>query len=264
MFKTIKSTFSGKITIYKILTIFILTGVAYLNIYSKSNELQNGFEIGRDSTYIYMTVTPITWNFGNVPTGQTSTRTFIIKNLSNSIGPLIINPVPLAAPYSLSPSGTITIPVNGSVTITVAFSPVTTGSFNQTLILPNNSQNYQSAAIALSGGASNNGIIMNVNYTTLSFGNLRVGQSSTRTFVITNSPLSSGVLTISCAGSYPSQFSVNTSGSMPINPGHSRTFIVTFRPSSNTSYGGSILINNNSTNYSNGVKINLNGRGSIF
>ena len=80
----------------------------------------------------------------------------------------------------------------------------------------------------------------------LAFGNLTVGSSAQRTLTIYNN--GNSTLTVSSI-SYPSGFSGSWSGS--ISAGSSRNVTVTFAPTSEISYGGTITVNSNRTSGTN-------------
>lgn len=92
----------------------------------------------------------------------------------------------------------------------------------------------------------------------LSFGNVQVGNTSQRSFTISNA----GNVTLNVSSIiFPSGFTGNWSGGT-IAVGNIRNVLVTFSPTSATTYGGTITVNSNATSGTNTTSCSGTGTGS--
>lgn len=187
--------------------------------------------------------------FGNINVGSNSSQNFTITNNGNS--PLVINNVTSNNPvFSCNYSGTIN---SGS-------SQQVTANFN-----PTNSQNYTGLLTVNSNSTSGNNIInlsgtgitvasnpvINISPSSLNFGSVNVGSSSSQNITIQNTgnaPLT--INNISCANAY---YFCGYSGT--INAGSSIQTSVSFNPSSTGTLNSQLTVSSNATSGNNTISL---------
>ena len=101
---------------------------------------------------------------------------------------------------------------------------------------------------------------MSVSPTSLSFGDVTVGQSKTKSITIANSSSSNERLYFT-PGPPNSPFEVVGGQSTWVDPGQSKTYSVKFTPTNDQSYSQNLNITNNSTNKSDPHSVPMSGRG---
>lgn len=161
-------------------------------------------------------------NFGNVAAGSSSNLNFKLKNTSS--GTLAIASITSSNPrFSIAPTS-VNLGTGDSVTISVSFSPSTFGAQNGTLTLVHNAENSV-PSITVSG----TGISPSIALTplVLDFGKVTVGQSSTRSFQISN--VGNSPMTVDSIVCKDDLFGLQTS-SLTILAGASTGRTVTYRP----------------------------------
>ena len=187
--------------------------------------------------------------FGDVQVGQTATRTLTISNSGNST--LAVSSIAYPSGFSGAYSGNIS--AGGSTNVTVTFAPTSATGYSGTITV-----NSDKTSGTNTINASGNGIPAPTRIIGLSgnlaFGDVQVGQTSTRTLTISNS--GNSTLAVSSI-SYPSGFSGAYSGN--ISAGGSTNVTVTFAPTSATSYSGTITVNSDKTSGTNTISTSGNG-----
>lgn len=177
--------------------------------------------------------------FGNVTVGQTATRTLTISNSGNA--PLSVTNI--SYPAGFSGNWNIgNIAAGSSTNVTVSFNPNTATNFGGNITVHSDATSGVNTISASGTGipAPTRIVALAGN---LAFGNVTVGQTSTRTLTISNSgnaPLSVGSI------SYPSGFSGNWSGGS-IPAGASTNVNITFTPAAAQSYSGNITVDSDAT-----------------
>ncbi|MDI6767412.1 MAG: choice-of-anchor D domain-containing protein [Bacteroidota bacterium] len=161
----------------------------------------------------------------------------------------------------VSGGGSFSLSPGGSRTVVVRYSPSVSGSSSGTLTITHNALNTTSPIIiplrANPQTPEQSGVY--VSTTSLAYGIVENGQSSTLNVTITNSSNStetySGNITIIGSG-----FSITTGGgTYSLSPGKSRIVTVRFSPLSNTSYTGTLTITHNASNTSSPINVPLTG-----
>jgi hypothetical protein len=139
----------------------------------------------------------------------------------------------------------VTIPAGQSVPFTVTFTPAAAGSASGTLAFTSNAQ-VSSTTESLTGtGTAEPGQIA-LSPSTLSFGNVNVGATSTQATTATASGAS---VTISSAGMSNSLFALSgASFPMTLNAGQSAQIYVVFSPSKSGTDSGTLTLNSNASN----------------
>ncbi|MEW6419944.1 MAG: choice-of-anchor D domain-containing protein [Nitrospirota bacterium] len=200
-----------------------------------------------------ISVTPTSYNFGNVNLGSSSSPiTFAVSNTGSAnlvIGTISITGTD-ASQFSKQNdtcSGQTLAP-SSSCTINVVFSPASKGSKNASLLIPSNDPDTPTLNVPLSGigvGIPNISVIP-ISY---NFGNVNVGSSSTpQTFTVSNTGTGDLIIgTISFAGTDASHFgkqSDNCSG-QTLAPSSNCTLQAVFTPTSAGSKSANLTIPSN-------------------
>ncbi len=204
--------------------------------------------------------TPNFINFGIVNTGQFSDRTVTITNGATATS-TAAGSVSASAPFSVqSGGGPFNLAPGQSVMVTVRFSPTAAGSALEYLSVNNTSPFVFTESIPLIG----TGVVpanISVNPSSVDFGNVTVGQSASRTIIITNEATYTGALTGN-VGTLAAPFSV-VSGGGPFNltPGQSMAVTVQLTPTTAGLASTNLSITHSATNQTSPIKILLGGSG---
>lgn len=200
---------------------------------------------------------PSTLSFGAVDVGSSNHLSETLTNTGGS-AVTITQATPSGAGFSISGlSLPVTLAVSQSVSFTAIFAPGSAGSASGSLSIVSDASN-STLSIPLSGTGVVPGTLA-ANPTSLAFGTVQVGKSSSLSETLTNSGGSS--LTISAAMASGSGFSLSGL-SLPLNltAGQSTSFTVVFAPSTSGSASGTVTITSNGSNSS--LSIPLSGTGA--
>ena len=195
---------------------------------------------------INISIAPGSLNFGVLNLGQSSKQTITITNQANSTAALIGSVGTLLTPFSVvSGGGAFALAAGQSVTVTVQFSPTTTGAASASLSIIHNASNQPSpAGVSLSGkGVSG----ISVTPTAKNYGNVKVNKSKTASFKVTNTGKGDLFILYSrIRGPDGSMFTITSGmGSKTLTPGRSLTIKVAFKPTSTGSKGAALEITSN-------------------
>jgi len=167
-------------------------------------------------------VTPTSLSFPSIPVGSSSSQTFTIQNTGSGFlsGSLFSS----CSEFSVSPSLYFLLP-GAAVTATVTFTPSSIGTKTCTI-----STGSACSDVTVTGTGGTAGPTCVVTPTTLGFGTVNIGNSSTQSFTITNTGMGgmSGTISEFCP-----EFSVSPNVFF-LSSGGSLTVTVTFMP---LSYG---------------------------
>ena len=184
-------------------------------------------------------------SFGTVTVGQSNT---LSETVTNNGGSTVTVSQVSATGTGYSVSG-VTVPftlaAGASKSFNVVFAPTTAGSPTGTLTVTSDASN-PSLTVSLSGTAVSQGTI-SANPTSLSFGSVQVGNSSTKSEVLSNTggtAITVSQVTVSGTGYGISGVTVP----FTINAGQSFTFSVSFTPQAAGSPTGSISVVSNASN----------------
>ena len=203
-----------------------------------------------------LTANPTSLSFGNVQTGSSSTLSEILTNSGGS-SVTITQATPTGAGFSVSGlSLPLTLTAGQSKTFSVVFAPSSAGGVSGNLAIISNGSN-PTLNIPLSGTGVTPGAL-SANPTSLSFGNVQIGNSSTLSETLTNTGGSS--VTITQATATGAGFSVSgLSLPVTLTAGQSKTFSVVFAPLSAGSVSGNLAVISNGSNPT--LNIPLSGTG---
>jgi hypothetical protein len=189
---------------------------------------------------------PCSVDFGQVQIGKTKAVSVIFKNsgtssirISSKIKTTSVYPNGLPLPY--------TIGAGKSVTFQLVYAPKDAQSPNGKITYYSNATN-PSLPIAVTGSttATSSGRLA-ANPTSISFGSVQVGNTASKSEVLTNTGTSS--VTISRISASGSGFSVSgVSVPLTLAAGHSVTFTTSFKPTASGSANGAISVASNASN----------------
>jgi Concanavalin A-like lectin/glucanases superfamily/Abnormal spindle-like microcephaly-assoc'd, ASPM-SPD-2-Hydin/Immunoglobulin domain len=193
-----------------------------------------------------ISVVPANVSFGNVVMGITNTQTIVLTNSGSAN--LIISQASVSG-SGFSTSG-LTLPLTlspgQSANFNIAFAPAAVGSVSGNVSLVSNAASSPTI-ITLSGNGLAATLLLTANPTTLSFGNVNLGSSSTLPVTLTNT--GNSAVTIASVTVTGTEFS--TSGLTPpvtLTTGQSAPLNVVFAPTTSGGVSGSIAVVSNATN----------------
>lgn len=171
-----------------------------------------------------MTASPSSISFGQVTVGNSSSQSLVLTNTSS--GSETLNAFQLSGSGFAVSGATLPMTLNKgqSLTVTVTFSPSTTGIINGSLFISGPNLN-----VPLTGtGATSSAGQLTVSPASLSFGNVDIGSSTTQPATLS---ATGGSVTVSSASSSSSQFSISgTSFPFTLNSGQSAQVSVVYAP----------------------------------
>ncbi len=191
-----------------------------------------------------ISVNPASFDFGSVAVAASGTHSFTISN-SGTAALSISNIAASGTGFSVSGFALpVSVPANGSTTITAKFAPTSAGAVGGTITLTNNSPT-PSVMVPLTGtGVGAGQPSISTNPTSVSFGNVTIGAPNSQTVLIQNS--GGAALTISQATASGTGFSMSgLTVPATIAAGGSTTFNVIFSPASAGAASGSVSLVSN-------------------
>jgi hypothetical protein len=199
---------------------------------------------GNGATAGSLTASVSSLSFGSVQVGNSQT---LSETLTNSGGSsvTISNAAVIGTAYSTSGlSLPVTLGAGQNTTFSVTFTPTTGGSAAGNLSITSNAPN-PTLAVPLSGAGLAPGSLT-ATATSLSFGNVQVGNTQTLSETLTNSGGSSVTIT---AATIPAPYSMSGM-TLPttLTPGQSASFSVKFTPTAGRSASGNLSITSNASN----------------
>ena len=204
-----------------------------------------------------LTANPGSSNFANVPVGSRQTQSAILTNSGGSS--LTVSQATLTgSSFTLSGlTSPLTLAAGQSATLSVVFAPQVAGSVSGNVVFTSNASN-PTMNLPLSGTGVTQGTLTG-NPTSLAFGSVQVGNSSSLSETLANAGGSS--LTISAATASGSGFSLSgLSLPLTLTAGQSTSFTVLFSPLASGAASGSVSIT--STGSDSNLSIPLSGTGA--
>ena len=231
----------------------------YLSVNSDASSPASGVPLsGTGVTAGSLAASPSSLSFGTIQVGSSQT---LQETITNSGGSSLSISQATVTGSAFSASG-LNLPLalagGQSATFDITFAPQSGGSASGSLSVTSNASN-STLQVSLSGaGATAGGL--SASPSSISFGSLQVGSSSTRSETLTNSGGSS--VTISQGNITGSGFSL-TGLNLPVTliPGHSITFSTVFAPTSPGSANGSISVISDASNST--LTVSLAGTGTL-
>ena len=189
-----------------------------------------------------LSVTPASFAFGSVSDGQTKSQTFTLTNTGSAS--LTISQLGVSGTgYSVSGLATpATIAAGANTTFSATFAPTTAGSLPGSITIASNAPTSPTT-VGLSGTGVAGTVVLSANPTSLAFGNVNAGVTSSKSVTLTNS--GTGNVTISQVT--VSAKDTTTSGvTVPVTltPGQTQTMNVVFKPTAQETVSGNVTVTN--------------------
>ncbi len=250
---------AGQSTSFKVLFSPTASGAVSGNVSVTSTGSDSNLNIpltGTGVTQGDLTANPSSLAFGNVQVGQSSS---LSETLTNTGGSSLTISAASASGAGFSLSG-LTLPVTltagQSTSFKVLFSPTASGAVSGNVSITSTGTD-SNLNIPLTGTGVTQGTLT-ANPTSLAFGSVQVGKSSSLSETLTNSGGSS--LTISAASASGAGFSLSgLTLPMTLNPGQGTSFTVMFSPAASGAVSGNLSIT--STGSDSTLNIPLTGTG---
>jgi PKD repeat protein len=188
-------------------------------------------------------VSPASLNFGSVAIGATNSLPFSVINIGYQS---LTGTATVAGPFALTTGVPYNIGAAQTQTVTVSFTPPSTGAFTNTVVFTSN------------GGSSTNTVTgvgvtpaqISVNPSSMDFGTIATGSSSQGTFVVTNvggAAATNGTITVTVG-----PFTIVSGNTFALAAGASTNVVVQFAPSVAGGFTNAIIVatanGGNSTN----------------
>jgi hypothetical protein len=198
-----------------------------------------------------LTCTPSRMRFGSVPIGQTETQIVVLTNSGTTSVTVTANTMTGSAFTLSNLSLPLTLAAGQSTSVNLTFTPTTTGHTSGSSAFTSNASNPQLQLQLEATGATSAGVTASPS--SLSFGQVAVGSSSTLPVVLTGT----GKVTLTALQLSGAGFSVS-GPTLPItlSTGQSITLNLTFAPLSAITTSGSVFVTGPSLN------VPLNGTGT--
>ncbi len=212
----------------------------------------------------------LSYDYGSVTMGESRSKTFVLSNSGNTS--LTLSELSVSGTNSsnfeiVSPgTSSFEIPAGSSQEVEVRFTPSSAGGKTALLTISNDSDNSPNKTIGLSGtGTELPTKILDVSPAlSYDYGSVTMGESRSKTFVLSNSGNTSFTVSeLLVSGTNSSNFEIVSPGaiSFEIPAGSSQEVEVRFTPSSAGGKTASFTIRNDSDNSSNKT-ISLSGTGT--
>jgi hypothetical protein len=176
-----------------------------------------------------LTATPASMTFANVQVGQNQTQTETVKNTGGMNGTISQASV-TGTGFSISGLSTpVTLTPGQSVSLSVTFTPQSSGNFSGGVSIASNASN-PTVSVTLSGSAisQSQGTL---SVSPVNAGSVVVGTSGTQTGTLSATGASVSVSSVSVSGTNPSEFSISgLSFPVAVTTSQPVTFTVTFTP----------------------------------
>jgi hypothetical protein len=197
-------------------------------------------------------VSPLVLNFGTVNVGTTASQTVTITNTGGSslsvTGLSITGNADFAlgaaappTPFTVAPAASVQVPVN--------YSPSAAGADSGSLTVDSDDSDQPQVTVALSG----TGLLpppapvcsITINPSTLSFGGINVGASSTRSILVGNTGNANCQVSLGLTGSTDFALAAGVSTSFSVAPSASVSVGVVYTPTAAGADAGTLAVNSN-------------------
>jgi len=207
---------------------------------------------------------PTSLSFGSVTVGQSSTLSVAVTNTGTATA-TISSAAVTGAGMSLAsntPAFPLSVAAGQSVSFGVVFAPQASGSITGSLTIASDATNA-SLSVGLSGTGASAPVKgpLTANPTSLSFGSVTVGQSSTLSVAVTNTGTATATISSAAVTGAGMSLASNTPAfPLSVAAGQSVSFGVVFAPQASGSITGSLTIASDATNAS--LSVGLSGTGA--
>ncbi len=193
-----------------------------------------------------ISVNPASIGFGSVPVGNTSSQSVTISNGGGSNLTITQANTTVAGVTLTGTSLPLVIGAGKQATFDVIFSPKAAGALSGDISIMSNLSSSPST-VTLSGTGMAATALLTASASSMSFGNVAVGKSSSMSVVLTNAGNSNVTVSKSSVSGAPYSAS-GVSAGLILAPGQSATLDVTFSPLAAGSFSGSVTVASNATN----------------
>jgi hypothetical protein len=204
-----------------------------------------------------LSVSPSTWNFGNMTVGQTTSQNVKLTNTGNSN--VVINMANVAgSAFGIAGfTSPTTLPAGQSLTFAAQFAPTATGAATGSITFTDNAPNSPQT-LSLSGTGVATSSTLSASPASVSFGSVAVGSNGQQTVTVRNSGNASA--TISAVATTGAGFSVSgLAAPVTLAANQTASFTAQFAPTTSGSASGNISITSNANNST--LSIPLTGSG---
>ena len=193
-----------------------------------------------------VSVAPSSLTFSSVTVGTSSSQTVTVTN--NGSADLVVSSVTLTgAGFSMSPlTFPLTITPGSSRAITVTFAPQSAGTVNGSATISSNGSATPTVFSMQGTGVATAVATLNVSPSSLAFGNVVVGNSSSQNLTLSNP--STVNVTVSAINLTGPGFSSSAQVPVTVSAGTSSIIPVLFQPTATGSFTGSVSVLSNATN----------------
>ncbi|CAN5398362.1 hypothetical protein BH10BAC2_BH10BAC2_46580 [soil metagenome] len=192
-------------------------------------------------------------NFDDVEINTTETKTLTLSN--NGSSAINVSNVSINGPYSIDKTN-FTVAANGNTPLKVSFTPTTTGEADQTLTITSDASNSPTTIAATGNGIQQQTQTKIISLSgSLSFGNVDVSKTSSKTLTISNT--GNTALNVTSISYNNSVFSGDWNGSIPA--GGSQPVTITFAPLAAQTYSGTLTVNCDKTSGTNTASLDGTG-----
>jgi hypothetical protein len=220
------------------------------------------FSIHANATYVFrvavpglkaqtgISISPASFNFGNVYAGQTTSSSFVVTN----VGGLTVSGLQyqVSGPFTLSGNCGTSLAAGAQCTESITFAPTAGQAYSGTFTATNGSV---ASSTSLQGTGQQ--VILGVSPASLSFGGVLVGSSSTaQSFTLTNT---GNVAATGLTLTAPSGYSESTTCGSTLAAGGTCTGTITFSPT--TAGAGNSQVSITSSNAT-GTNVAVTGTGT--
>ena len=227
-----------------------------ITIASNASNASLAIALSGTATQAGISVSPPSFSFGSLTDGQTKSQTFSITNTGTAS--LTVSQIAVSG-NGFSVSGLTTptsIAAGASASFTASFAPSTVGNLTGSVSISSNAPNSPDT-VTLSGSGVAGTAGLTANPTSLSFGSINAGASSSKSVTITNS----GNVSLTISGVTVSAKDFATSGvttPLTLAAGQSATLNVSFSPTASENVTGNITV---STSQGTSAVIAVSGSG---
>ncbi len=186
-------------------------------------------------------VTPAQLAFGDVTIGNTPNRTLTISNTGNA-DLTVTSAVVTGAGFTAPAFNNVTITPGNNATLTVTFAPTAVQNYTGTVTINSNDPDEGVVTVPLSGnGVEQEHPDIDVTPMELDFGTVIIGNTSDLDLIIAN--VGDLDLTVTSATVVGAGFTAPAFNNVVISPGDDATLTITFTPTEELDYNGSVTIN---------------------
>jgi C1A family cysteine protease len=195
-------------------------------------------------------------NFGNTTINTSSTKT--IQLVNNTTSTINVSSISITSPFSINWSSS-SIQAGASRDVTVTFNPTSLGNASSALTINSNAANSPITIQASGAGVQQTSQTKIISLTgNLFYGDVIVGQSSVKTFTISNLGNSAiNVSSLSTADGFIGAFNGTVQPGIPVD------VYITFSPLQAQPYSGNITVNSDATSGVNTIGAIGNGISSV-